>query len=89
MKETIKNMIKDLEKELTELKEEYRDSSHQPPRVSIYYEIARRKHNATVLYAAVAMSRGRVHRHDHTLETQEEFVDKFLGDLIDDVEEAA
>lgn len=42
----------------------------------------RLKPAATVLYAIIAHSRGRVHRHDHDLEKQEEWLKHVIKDYV-------
>jgi hypothetical protein len=82
MKDTVKTMIKDLSAELKVLKTQFRDPKHQPPQLSLYRKIWTYSFRVTVLCAAMASTHNRVHRHDHDLEAQQEFVDKHLNTIL-------
>ena len=74
--------IKTTEAEIRAKKERFRDPEDQPPSLWRYSNLEHLKHRATVLYAATAMVRNRLHFKGGTLEDQQEFVDKYLPGLL-------
>lgn len=81
--------IKAVEEEIRTKKARFRDPEHQPPSSWRYYDLFSLKHRATVLYAATAMMRSKLHFKGKTLEIQQEFVDKHLPALLDWVKDQA
>lgn len=77
--------IRSLEEEIKAKKDRFRDPEHQPPSSWRYYDLFTLKHRATVLYAATAMMRGKLHfskskksKREATMEAQQEFLAKNL-----------
>ena len=68
--------IRKVEGELIALKKEQRDPAQQPPKYFMLVGLARLKIEATVLYAATAEYRGKVHHDKWTADEQREFLDK-------------
>ena len=83
MREKILDLIRRVERDLKELKQYYRDPAHQPPSLSVYVHLRRDKEKATLLYSAVASSRGKLHRKSWTLEEQKAYVEERLPDLLE------
>jgi len=77
----VHSLIPQLETKLKELKKVYRDPTHQPPKSSTYRDIWRFKRQATILYSAIAASRGRVHRHGFSPEQQAADAEKLIDVL--------
>jgi hypothetical protein len=82
MREEVLTMIRELEAELKALKKTYRDPTRQPPGPSTYQGIFLGKRKATLLYCAIAQSRGRIHCKGWTLEQQEKFVEERLSPIL-------
>jgi len=82
MREEVLKMIYELEAELKALKKTYRDPAQQPPCSSTYQGLFLAKRKATLLYCAIAQSRGHVHCQGWTLEDQEKFVNERLSPVL-------
>jgi len=81
MRDQLLPQMRVVEAELKELKKEFRDPEKQPPtnRRAIWL----RKQKATLIYTAIAHSRGRVHKHNGTLEDQQKYLDTELPKLLE------
>lgn len=66
--------LRDVEKQLKDLKAVYRDPKMQPPQLVTYVDLAKNKKRATKIYATIAHSRGRVHIQGWSLDKQAEFL---------------
>lgn len=63
-------LIHSVEAELRQMKKTFRDPAKQPPKWELYREIASAKAQATLLCAAQAHKRGRLHCKRWTMEEQ-------------------
>ena len=82
MREQVLAMIRELEAELKALKKTYRDPAQQPPNHKTYQGLFLGKRKATLLYCAIAQSRGRVHCQGWTLGDQEKFLEERLSPVL-------